>query len=1773
MAGPAVGEPDPGIGAPSRTESTDAARGILILLALGLALRLIIAYLLPGSGFRVDIQSFQFWANDLADNGLYGFYDRPFFHDYTPGYLYVLWAIGSLANLFGTAGPGDLIKVPPILADIALGYLVWSMSRELGASERASRIAALLVVLNPVTWVDSTIWGQVDSVGLIPLLLAVRELWRDRLERAAVFAMLAALIKPQLGIIIFVVAIVAIRRALVPRGGYGDDDVDPASYPRTSLEARIRGPLRILTTGAAGFLTAIVVSLPFGLSLPGLIAQVFSTAAGYPYLSVNAYNPWALVSQARPDGSLVGVAVNRGWACDAPAVARDAFDIRIGDWVLWHVPATAPNAPCVGDPGVMFGALPAVAVGALLFLAATVLVLVVVWRRPDRRTIVVGLAVLALAFFVLPTRVHERYLFPLIPIAAILGGVSLRWRAAQVVASVAVLANMYAVLTTLYGDNPGIRDWLGIGGLLTSYWGVAAAAAASTAVFAWTLLQLRDEASERLADEIEASAADEVGEVLVGADQVAEPVGRPLRTPGAAPGMATAVEAEPEDGVTADLPVGAAPVPMPGGLGRAGSSDARTAPGVLTLAPAWVAGRDEAGRGPWAWLMARFGDRPIRADRTASLAGERGGRLDRLDVWVLAVLAISLLTVRMWRLPEPYQMHFDEVYHPRTATEFLQYWRYGISHDIYEWTHPHLAKYAMALGIVAFAEDRVVATSRLDAAVVDAAVEPRRDDDLVPSAVEGDRLWVATGSEIRAYDLRTRSLAARASVPGAVAVAFDRASQRLYVGTRGGEVLEVDPTPLDDVRGGAAIDVAPAALLGLGTPVERLFVTRESGAMAALLGSADLAVDSPREVAVIDLGSAAEVGRVSLPGVRQFTDGGQGRIAVAYADGLGFIDVETGTLADSISVGGPASGAVRTSGLSDDPIYVPYAGDDGPMVAEVVAKPDEDPRLSRKAFRLPGGRAGRAYFDEATRMVHVAGARPDDPSSATVYVIEPHGNAVYADAVLPFEPAAIVMDDNQRYPSSDRQQLLAFDEAGEVAAVPIGLHAYGWRLPGVIAGVLMTLCLYLLARLLFARRSIAIFAGLIALVDGMLFAQSRIGMNDAYVGLGVVAAYMLFAAIWRAPTGSRRSWLGFAVGMPAIGILLGLALAAKWVAAYAIAALGVLALSRSALGRVLAILGLVLATTVLGYLAISVPEGESGGNYGFLAIMVGLTLAAVVANVSHPIAWTLEERRFATFGPVVAGLAVLLASGVRADPGAPIEVGPLAVTPIEVAAAGFVLGAVIHLIFLVASRFGFGPLAPPPAADDPGAVLDPPAPAPRGWLRLGTGWGIPAAWLGLCLVVLPVVVYVLMYVPWAFVESNPGQIVTGWPPDHTGKTLIQLTGEMYDYHNRLSAAHPASSPWWAWPFDLKPVWFYQESFAGSTSAAIYDAGNLVAWWLAVPAIGFAAWQAYARRSPALALVAIGFAFQWIAWSRIDRAAFQYHYYTSLPFLFLALGYFLAELWHGPSRRTWLLARIAAAVAVLAPFGLWVLHRPLCAAVRVTDVNPGSQACPTLIPELPISPGAVGLAVVLGIGVLLLLRELLALADEAEFATGDGGRPLASPAVQARLRMTLIVGAGVAVAVAAATLLLRGGEPITLGNIPVEPIALVVTIALAPVAAYVATARDSRRFAVGAVLAMAFWFVLWYPNIAALPLPSNFHNAYQGFLPTYLYPFQFPVSTLDRTVEAPSLFAVGPAIMLVSIGFTAIVVGYSTWSWRVALTERRLERGRAGPTAALGAGSD
>ena len=364
-------------------------------------------------------------------------------------------------------------------------------------------------------------------------------------------------------------------------------------------------------------------------------------------------------------------------------------------------------------------------------LAAFLIVSVLVARRPTPLMILTGVTVLAIAFFILPTRVHERYLFPLVALGAILAAVSVRWRIAYVVLSLTTFLNMYVVLTTLYTDNPGIRDWLGIGPTVRGTAGVTIVALGRARRVA---LGVRPAPAGGRSAPLETRARRRTHDGTHGEldDEAVRLAARPGR--GGRLG----------DGAVGDRPAAARPGRRRAARRRASGSAVRAA-GLAPRAAA-MPDLDRAARRSASSARSAGSGRgstsgpsgPIGRGRSTT---SRRGRLDKLDLWILVVLVVSILGLRMFRLSEPYQMHFDEVYHARTATEFLQGWRYGIDHDIYEWTHPHLAKYAMAGGLVAWGDDRVTATSDSRRARSSTPSSSRADDDPAAPAT-----GAATGS-------------------------------------------------------------------------------------------------------------------------------------------------------------------------------------------------------------------------------------------------------------------------------------------------------------------------------------------------------------------------------------------------------------------------------------------------------------------------------------------------------------------------------------------------------------------------------------------------------------------------------------------------------------------------------------------------------------------------------------------------------------------------------------------------------------------------------------------------------------------------------------------------------------------------------------------------------------------------------------------------------------------------------------------------------------------
>ena len=109
-----------------------------------------------------------------------------------------------------------------------------------------------------------------------------------------------------------------------------------------------------------------------------------------------------------------------------------------------------------------------------------------------------------------------------------------------------------------------------------------------------------------------------------------------------------------------------------------------------------------------------------------------------------------------------------------------------------------------------------------------------------------------------------------------------------------------------------------------------------------------------------------------------------------------------------------------------------------------------------------------------------------------------------------------------------------------------GDRSFGWRLPAVIAGVGVLICVYPLARRLGLSPPWALLALMLAAADPLGIAQSRIATLDVFIAFWTVLCVLL--TLRYVEEGWRPSWL-FAAG--AAG---GMALATKWSGALALLA-------------------------------------------------------------------------------------------------------------------------------------------------------------------------------------------------------------------------------------------------------------------------------------------------------------------------------------------------------------------------------------------------------------------------------------------------------------------------------------------------------------------------------------------------------------------------------------------------------------------------------------------
>lgn len=223
--------------------------------------------------YTLDLNTFIAWGRRLNEVGFGQFYQQ--WSDYLPGYLYVLSFVAGIEKILPLSST-LLYKLPAILADVGVGYLIFNIIARKFDHKKAL-LAASLFLFNPAVIANSTMWGQVDIFTALFSLLSIF-LFEKKWFLSAIALAIGTVIKPQAALAAPIILAMMIQK-------------------KWRWE-------RIVSYGVVAFVSVLVLFVPYanGNSLLSFIIERFQTTVSqYPYTSVNAFNFWGLGGFWNPD--------------------------------------------------------------------------------------------------------------------------------------------------------------------------------------------------------------------------------------------------------------------------------------------------------------------------------------------------------------------------------------------------------------------------------------------------------------------------------------------------------------------------------------------------------------------------------------------------------------------------------------------------------------------------------------------------------------------------------------------------------------------------------------------------------------------------------------------------------------------------------------------------------------------------------------------------------------------------------------------------------------------------------------------------------------------------------------------------------------------------------------------------------------------------------------------------------------------------------------------------------------------------------------------------------------------------------------------------------------------------------------------------------------------------------------------------------------------------------------------------------------------------------
>ncbi|MFA9463742.1 MAG: phospholipid carrier-dependent glycosyltransferase [Velocimicrobium sp.] len=260
---------------------------------LGVIFRIILAGI--SKGHASDLSCFISWADRIVQTGCHNFYSSDVFTDYPPGYMYILWILGKFRQIITL--PWDsfanliLMKMPAIICDTLTALFIWKIAKR--KSEKIGLYAVLLFTFNPAIFINSAVWGQVDSIFTLCVILVCYLVSEHKLPLSYFIFAIGVLIKPQT-LVFTPVLLFGVWNAVFKEGKF-----QLKEFSKQSLWACL------------ALISLLMGMLPFGII--NVITQYIKTMASYPYASVNAYNIWNLFGQnwVSQDVTFLGIAYSK----------------------------------------------------------------------------------------------------------------------------------------------------------------------------------------------------------------------------------------------------------------------------------------------------------------------------------------------------------------------------------------------------------------------------------------------------------------------------------------------------------------------------------------------------------------------------------------------------------------------------------------------------------------------------------------------------------------------------------------------------------------------------------------------------------------------------------------------------------------------------------------------------------------------------------------------------------------------------------------------------------------------------------------------------------------------------------------------------------------------------------------------------------------------------------------------------------------------------------------------------------------------------------------------------------------------------------------------------------------------------------------------------------------------------------------------------------------------------------------------------------------------